>query len=281
MCKEYKNYFKIVNQESDNMELCIKVKSRYILNKKEYIDADAKSRELYEDLKILYFNERENKEFLKSRGLDVNDITIDKSGGNYHLKYGEFKLSSDYIGPSITWGRNAKLENEELLKMLEISRTLGGHILFPKGINVRQHTVNQARGGRPYYDRLDLTLWAIKKWYERNDSGSKIEAAITRYGKWFELFVDSDEKNGFRNFIKFHKLEAWVNDEYQIYNLVESNFEKNYRKILVDEEIINLEKEGTEIYRRYISNVNELIKLRTKKIVETLDYKVGYINNKS
>lgn len=42
-------------------------------------------------------------------------------------------LSSDYLGPSIYWAKELGFDDEQILKWLAISRTIGGHILFPGG----------------------------------------------------------------------------------------------------------------------------------------------------
>ena len=140
-----------------------------------------------------------------------------KSGDFYTLFIddGKYLLSSDYIGASVYWAKQAGLADEDIVEYLMISRTIGGHMVFPRGQGT---TVNQARGGKnSYYDRFDLTLLAIKKWY-LNDN-SKINYAIENYSDWFALFGSFDK------FISFFRLEGFIYDE-SIIDLVSSDLEK-------------------------------------------------------
>lgn len=244
------NYLDKVNKNWKNIELCKVVKKGWSLNTREYKDPDRSCYELYVDLGEIYFKNAEIKPI--------------KANGSYHLNYDGFKLSSDYIGPSIPRGRNAGIENKELINMLKTSRTIGGHILFPKG---KGYTVNQARGVT-YCDRLDLTLWAIKQWYIDKNVSSKIKNSLDRYSDWFSKFSDGSDDNGFNNFIKFNKLEEWVDKDGNIYNLVESDFKNNFKKILSEEDNTRLDKIETEKYRKYINNVNVLIEKRTDKLLK-------------
>ena len=82
----------------------------------------------------------------------------------------DFILSSDYIGPSIN---QMKLiggyRDFEIKNLLRLSRTLGGHILWPRGYKGKP-TINQVRGGEigkgyGFYDRIDWTLFLLKTYY--------------------------------------------------------------------------------------------------------------------
>lgn len=50
----------------------------------------------------------------------------------------EFLLSSDYIGPSIYWARECGIEDSEIREFLKICRTIGGHIVWPRGTEIRK-----------------------------------------------------------------------------------------------------------------------------------------------
>lgn len=93
----------------------------------------------------------------------------------YKEKHSEkeyFILSSDYIGPSIEQARSiGKLEDFEIKNFLRISRTLGGHIVWPRGDNMKP-TINQVKGGEiilnsgyGFYDRIDWTIFLLKIYY--------------------------------------------------------------------------------------------------------------------
>ncbi|HFR5337128.1 TPA: hypothetical protein ACHW1H_000965 [Streptococcus agalactiae] len=155
---------------------------------------------------------------------------------------------------------------------MSISRTIGGHILFPRGGKLV--TINQARGGEPkirngiykgYYDRFDLTLYAIKEWFVGNNN-SKIDYAIENYHEWFELFFDDDNwKNGFENFIEFFKLEGFICEQNKIIDLIKSDLENNQVVFLDKEDILIASTE--EEYIRYMKNLNIIILERSKKIL--------------
>lgn len=261
----FKNYFRLANPdwEKNNNKFWYDYNGKSVAGD-DYRDADAVSPDLYIDLKKSLFTEN-YKQLL-------NAELCEKFNNKYRIKLkvanAEYQMSSDYIGAS--WAI-VRLDEEEILEMLSISRTLGGHILFPVG--KKGWTVNQARGMCRYKDRLDLTLWAIKDWYDRRDkSNTPISNAINRYADWFELFLDENKKNGFNNFITFFRLEDWVEKKNFIpYDLVNSDFEKNVFKILENEEFKRFDKndkDDKDVYRRYIKNCNELIQKRTMKLLE-------------
>lgn len=265
------NYFRLANPEWNESDQFYMMVSGKISRNKKYKDPDANCKGLYEDMESVYFLE-ENKININLK-IDSTKIFYNNTLYLNWESYGvyDYALSSDYIGASIYWAYNAGFTNNEIVKMLGTSRNLGGHILFP----VRNgRTVNQARGGsKTYYDRFDLTLWAIQQWYENKEVNSKIRSTIERYAKWFDLFLDLNEKNGFANFIKFNKLEDWVvekNGEYKIYDLVKSDLvgENEKYQFLDSDMFTGFEKDSKEIYMQYVNNVNKLIELRTEKLLK-------------
>lgn len=218
------------------------------------IDPDKCSEQLYDDIEKIFFS-KEQLESLKLNSIE-NKCQNFNNGDFYTLFIddGKYRLSSDYIGASVYWAKQAGLSNEEIVECLMISRTIGGHMVFPRGQGT---TVNQARGGEnSYYDRFDLTLLAIKKWY-LNDN-SKINYAIENYSDWFTLFGTFDK------FISFFWLEDFIYNE-SIIDLVSSDLEKGLIIPLKREEIcIPSQKEE---YKRYFNNSNKIIKDRTEKLI--------------
>lgn len=147
----------------------------------------------------------------------------------YTIKYKDYLLSTDYIGPSIYWAKKQGLTDKEIIKILAIGRTIGGHIAWPRGDG--QNTINKLRGGgKSFYDRIDWTLYLLKTYYESEkniedtkhylvNNLSKDEAdrcitvleAIKNYKKWF------DEFNSFEDLcIRFRLIGSFVDDDCQI-----------------------------------------------------------------
>ncbi len=217
-------------------------------------DPDVCSKELYDDITRIFFSEKG----LKKLGLNSIESKCQNFGhGDFYTLFidgDEYLLSSDYIGASVYWAKQAGLSDEDIIECLMISRTIGGHIVFPRGQGM---TINQARGGKKgYYDRFDLTLLAIKKWYLKDIS--KINYAIENYRNWFSLFKTFDE------FISFFMLESFLHNG-SIIDLLSSDLEKEEIELLESEEI-SIPKDKEE-YRRYFNNSNKIIKDRTEKLL--------------
>ena len=235
------------------------------LEKGKRKDPDQRSKELYDDLCEIFFDD-DSKEKLKITSVCNK---YQNSSRNLSIDEGKHTLSSDYIGASINLAKKAVLNDDEILKHLRISRTIGGHILFPKGKNkdrdknIKLQTVNQARGFR-YYDRFDLTLYAIKEWFVGNKD-TKIAYAIENYHEWFELFFDNNRKNGFENFIEFFKLEGFINEQNKIIDLINSDLEKN-KVVPLDKEYVSIAKTKKD-YIKYMKILNIIISKRTEKIL--------------
>ena len=220
-------------------------------------DPDTCNGELYSDLLTVFFGDKQ----LKSLGLASVKKEKQKYQGRFYytlfVNKGNYLLSSDYIGASIYWAIEAGLNKEEIVQFLKISRTLGGHIVFPRGNGTP--TINQARGGeKTYYDRFDLTLLALKKWY-LGDADTRIGEAIERGKDWFNLFGRGIE--GFHNFIHFFHLEDFLFEDDKIIDLIDSDLDQGIRTELKTEKIdIPKDKEG---YKRYFRNSNQIVRNRT------------------
>ena len=150
----------------------------------------------------------------------------------YTIVYKNFLLSSDYIGPSIYWAEQKGLTREQIIDILNNCRTIGGHIIWPRGCGI---TINQARGGEEtFYDRIDWTLYLIKLFCD-NDfnyekvldicvdefekeyiySIKKVLNSINAYKEWFKEFGTSS--SSFENFCKQFRLkESFVKENLDI-----------------------------------------------------------------
>lgn len=219
-------------------------------------DPDECSKQLYDDMKKIFFS----KERLDSLKLNSIENKCQNFGrGDFYTLFiddGKYRLSSDFIGTSVYWAKQAGLADEDIVEYLRISRTIGGHMVFPRGQGT---TVNQARGGEnSYYDRFDLTLLAIKKWYS-NECNSTINCAIENYRDWFSLFKP------FNKFISFFGLEDFVSENLEIIDLVNSDL-KNNKKLFLNKEDISIPS-TRESYLQYFINSNIIIWKRTKKLL--------------
>ena len=146
----------------------------------------------------------------------------------YTILYKKYLLTSDYIGPSIYWAIEKGLSSNQIICILNKSRTIGGHIVWPRG---KGTTINQARSGeKAFYDRIDWTLFLIKQFCDNgfdtqrtymdctDKFGGKIGIhiqvvlkSINTYREWFEEFGDYGV--AFMNFCKQFKLELCFVDE--------------------------------------------------------------------
>jgi hypothetical protein len=152
---------------------------------------------------------------------------------------GEFLLSSDYIGPSVFWSKELGLSDNDIMQFLKMARTIGGHIIWPRGFSP---TINKARAGaRGFYDRIDWTLALIKTAYSISDNFIRSEFVtqcksllpeavfeykqnIMRFIKFFPALSNShswiNRFNSFPEFCDFFKFRgSFVTKEYEIVEL--------------------------------------------------------------
>lgn len=227
------------------------------------IDPDSCSKDLYDDLQSTFFSSNA-KGILGIASVENRVQKFGRRPAFYTLfvDTDKFLLSSDYIGPSIYWARKAGLTCEEIISVLEISRTLGGHIVFPRGEG--NSTVNQARGGeKGYYDRIDLTLFAIKQLFEKKEiSNELMEKAWKNYSDWFDLF--GKEENAFKAFVDFFKLNDFVDEKYEIYDLTTFDSDNaSYSFLCNDKPWI---PNNPTSFKKYANGTNYAIMLRNKRL---------------
>lgn len=239
-------------------------------------DPDSCSKELYDDLKKSLFNE----EAITKLGIKKVENVEQNFGNKYYTLFvndDEFLLSADYIGPSIYWAKQAGLNDEEITSYLKVSRTLGGHLVWPRGENGhiiyrlppnksgKEHplTVNTARGGKGgYFDRIDLTLYAFKQYYNRATiDNNYVAQAIENYYDWFNIFKGD---NTFRNFIEFFKLQGFVNENYEVYDLTTFDDSTKTYSLLVNEKVSI--PNTKEAYLRFIRGANFAITNRNARM---------------
>lgn len=188
-----------------------------------YRDPDTYSRQLYEDVAVVYSKQAEK----LCLGITIRKV-IYKT--HPYLYINDSRYSTDYIGPSRSKlgakSENVSMEDENIGDALRICRTIGGHIFWPGCQIGRKHTINQARGGTPLLDRIDYTLAELKNYLDDINSTPKYSKALfeafERYKEWFEVFGERGCKDTFKKFIEFFMLEEFVNDDGEVINLAES-----------------------------------------------------------
>jgi len=189
-----------------------------------------------------------------------------------------FYLSSDYIGPSVYWSKEIGKTDKEIVEFLKITRTLGGHILWPRKINgqkIEPRTINQAKGGNyGVYDRMDWTLAMLKFFYSHTekvmnrsrftshckgflpkqvrdytnntDRFSRMFKSINSSAVWLSKF------GNFRNYCDYFKLTgSFVTEDYEVVE-----FAPFYPFLILP-----------DVYDSYISKICTAISIRNERMV--------------
>lgn len=146
----------------------------------------------------------------------------------------EWLLSADYIGPSINWAleevKLGTLSNDDIIEILNVCRTIGGHIVWPRGRHLI-HKINPSRGGEEsVYDRIDWTLFLVKICYINDFEEAEIQKIILEryqreiYFRVVELIsAICETKSWFKeigSFVDFCNqfilIGSFVNEKYEI-----------------------------------------------------------------
>ncbi|MCM1241834.1 MAG: hypothetical protein NC314_03270 [Roseburia sp.] len=191
----------------------------YQINGEDYKDPDGHSQNLYKRWHDFLIHKIPDGRFqIGKNGLEIRAEINGKT----------FLLSSDYIGPSKyyaakTFRNNEKDEREEMAEIFNICRCFEGHIIWPKGQMSDHHgayipygpngenSINMSRGGRSgVFDRFDVTLYLLKRYYELF---IEKECFYTRIFDRTEIFLDGCKErldvkqNAFRLFNIFLSFE--------------------------------------------------------------------------
>lgn len=251
-----------------------------------YKDADGCSNRLYRDLLRIWSKD----EILK--------LHIEDSAKFNLVNYYGVRLSCDYIAPSRVWAHYVGIEDREIGEYLLYARTIGGHMIWPVH---RIPTINTARaGGGSLFDRIDLALYEIQRFYLRNVDKSKFPQSL-----WNVLHNDIEitfllsfsnnqyGKEAFKTIIDFWLLQDFVmDDEKEDYRIISLATSVENVKIPVSEhepilpgntsniwwkDIVsgNINEKNKEIlrdaYRKYADNLIKLIQKRSKRITHKLE----------
>lgn len=227
--------------------------------KDDYIDPDG-CIEFYEDFK--------NSKFGK-------DNILNRDGKTIQLKIYDEPLKSDVFGFSFNEKNYSNpryypydaylvsLKEEDLpdglskvekwlnstrwnIKQDKENRIISGSFFWPKSVI---DVINKARGGRcecknskkySFYiqDRVDLTLYAIKEFYEKKDT-SILKFNCLKSNKKLKSFLDIF--NNFKGYVQFFKFNDFVKEEngtYEVIDIYRSNIEES--KIILLKENIDM-----------------------------------------
>lgn len=175
-----------------------------LVNGIAYRDPDYNCHQLYNDMNKVFFEGK------LTKGFDLYDkgqLILNKDG---------IRLTTDYIGPSLTSLKRAGISDEEAWKIVLRCRTIGGHLIWPRiahGIN----PCKAASGKRGYgiSDRIDIALYEIKCFLDEVDSNvynSALRNSLFKEQnkKWFGKIKFSD-------FCDFYLLKgSFVDENYNI-----------------------------------------------------------------
>lgn len=205
----------------------------------DYRDPDYNCGRLYDDANNIFFNGELMKDF----------DPYDK--GQIVLLQDDYRLTTDYIGPSLTSMKRAGISDRDAWECTIECRTLGGHLVWPRlqnGINPSK----AASGNKGYgiSDRIDIALYEIKCVLEKN-----LESPT--YNKTLRNSMLREENMKWFNGISFHQ---FCEDFYLLGSFVDENNEIIW---LSDPE---REKLNVEVMKRYMNNNLIAIKNRNRKM---------------
>lgn len=124
---------------------------RRTVNGIEYRDPDYNCCRLYDDVNNLFFEGKLEKSF---DVYDKRQIVLLQDG---------LRLTTDYIGPSLTSMKWADIPDQEAWNITVKCRTVGGHLIWPRiknGINPSKAVSGKC--GYGISDRIDIALYEIK-----------------------------------------------------------------------------------------------------------------------
>lgn len=149
----------------------------------------------------------------------------------------EFLLSADYFGPSIYWAVESGINDNQIREFLQISRTIGGHIVWPRGSHIK-NKINPSRA--VVYDRPDWTLLLLKIYFKNRDEKSFLDGANSlmpiefrkkenfnsKFKSMHSAFCDSnkwiDSIGSFEKFcLQFKLLGSFVDESFNVIRLAD------------------------------------------------------------
>ncbi|WP_421017089.1 DUF6994 family protein [Furfurilactobacillus cerevisiae] len=159
--------------------------------------------------------------------------------------------------------KKGKFSIDEVRKVLKISRLIGGHMLFPKNVEIvkkdtfisgqgRSINVNRAN---TMYDRPDLFLLDLSNYYEKKPYRIK---AFDCFSVFLDLFVN------FSGFINFYDLNGFVDENQHVINLLTGTAFNSSADLINNVELITFPENKV--------NAERLVQQSNKRIFERSKY---------
>lgn len=212
---------------------------RTTINGKKYLDPDKNSKELYDVLYKLWGRKLGLKKYSK------------------YFKYGEGKVTADYIGPSKSdAGTTHGVCDKRVGEFLKKTRTIGGHMIWPTKI-CSDDSINQARR-KGTCERMDITLYLLKKWYENKLNNGDMYDQYEGNRDWFIC----KQYNSFSSFVDFYQLNPYVNEDYEVYDLT-----AGWHVKILDDTYCK-EISDKKVFESFIKNSIKVIEERNELIVK-------------
>lgn len=146
-----------------------------------------------------------------------------------NIKNKDYKLSVDFIGPSRHHAKCRKVKEDVILISQILSREIGGHIIFPSErftVNNVEKSINEIRSYR-FKERIDFFLFELKQWFGKNNKVKAAQPVFDGNKDWFSQFID------FKGYINYFKLNDFVNENYEVYDLSSYNIKNcNYCRLI-------------------------------------------------
>jgi hypothetical protein len=211
------------------------------VNGLKYHDPDYNCAQLYDDINRVFFD---------------NTLSIDKDKGQLVLIKDKIRLTSDYIGPSLTSLARAGFSNEEAWEIVIKCQKIGGHLVWPRIANGINPCKGQS-GGRGYgiSDRIDTALYEIKCFLDDKKNLSSYNTRLRNALKK-EVNVKWFDNISFPKFCDFYMLKgSFVDKEYNINWFVKPKIHKLDKTVMceyVKQNISAIEKRNCVIKEKCI-----------------------------
>lgn len=156
------------------------------------------------------------------------------------------KLDGNYIN-KMPFRKEAKEENQELAdKVLMIANTIAGHLFFPCR-RIDGNTINQQRGTLyQIYDRVDLTLRDIKRYYDKETADYPLKSTLLRYNFFFDQF------SSFKEYIDHCLLQDFCDENYNVIL-----WQDKYGLPATKEELISFWKWSINVLERRLNRIEK------------------------